>query len=129
MSYQYEKNNGNGKSSNRVINGNGKDILNYLIMKDIYKKHGQEVFNKKDDGLVIETVMKYTYSEEESKRAKEDGGEDYAIARFASKLGFAEQRKTILYILFDMIQNDSAKNGKSIDTLLEEKITGQFALF
>ena len=115
------KTNGNG-------HGNGRDNLNYIILKDLYLIHGSTLFKNGTNNSVIEIIMNYTFTEEDKLRAREVS-ENYEIAMLSAKLALASQKKFILNAIFDSIKSESAKNGKTIDTLLEEKITGQLALF
>lgn len=118
MSLQY--------SNNR--NGNGKDKLNYSILKELYSFYGSNIFHNGNDSKIIEIIMNHTFTEEEKIRAKE-AGDGYEIAMFSAKLSLADQKKIVLKVLFESIKHDSSKNGKTIETLLDEKITGQLALF
>lgn len=121
MSEQYAN---NGKKQDR----NGKDKLNYAILKELYSLHGSNLFKNGSDNSVIETIMKYTFTEEDKIKARE-AGEGYAIAMFSAKLSLSAQKKIILNALFESLKNESLKSSKSIETLIDEKITGQMALF
>lgn len=118
MSGQYAVE-GNGKVNGDSLNGN----LDYVILKDLYFKYGMKIFDMANEGDVLTIIMNYIFKEEDKEKARSSGGDIYLATLYSAKLAVAIKAVLpVLSCIFDSMIEDS-KKGKTIDELLEAKIS------